>query len=378
MVYGLAAERGVAFPVVKEEKQKLSLYRQEVMVYGKDGVYPAVQATFAALTEPEKEEMVRLVDALGFPKEQLLSAFESILRHSIIFLIFNKDRSRAVATGQIDLMQQFGSPEIGISRLGAHIVAYHYVEEAYRGKHFGKELFRLSFEVLKSGYFHRYIQQAKSRDLKLTGQKLDGKPVTKRMLLEATKPKNLLVYGDFRDKGAHFGRCFVAADAAGMEATPLSEKILKQYTQLTVKQYDDYLQLYLFIGTPDTNTVDGKVWKSRRNTQMPIYFYGDMKLREQIREEVSNRLVAAGAQFQENGSYYFGCSPEVVWEIVNDLSSRTAYERILNRPNSPQTTEKYKSKFKGSKKLHMVTVQQYDTHRLALGFPTKGRTRKLR
>lgn len=369
-------EKGVQFPEVKNEKRKLGLFREEVSVRGKDGPYPAVQSTFAALTEQEKNEMFRLVDALGFPREQLQTALDTILRHAVIVLIFDKKKTKAIGTALVGLFQQFGSEEIGISRLGSFVLGYAFVDEAYRGKHLGKELLRLRFDLLKSNYFQKYVQQSSSKNLRISSQKLSGNAVSKRMLLSATDKENLLVYCDLRDKDAHFGRCVEAAEAAGMAVTPLVEKIMKPYSQMTVKQYDDYLLLYVYIGVPATNMVKGESKLSRRNVQQPIYFYGNKKLREQIVNEVSRRLVAGGAQYQESASYYFGCPPEIIWAIVTDLSKSKKYETILDQPNSPETTAKYSKKFKGSSKLHMVSVQKYDTYRFAAGFPSNKKKRR--
>lgn len=353
-----------------ERSKNLSLYREEVVVNAKDGNYPAIQATFNALTDAEKDALFKLIEDMGQPREQLISVFESMVRHAVIILIFNKDKTKAIATGQIDLVKQFGTQEIGISRLGAVSIAYAFVDPEYRGRHLGKELLRLRFNVLRSNHFYNYVLQTPVKDLNLSGQKIDGKPVTKRMLLDATQLYNMLVYCDLRDPEAHFGRCVEAAEAAGMNLTSKAEKILKPYSQMTVKQYDDYLFLYLFVGTPTDNYVKGRPRKSRRNHQQSIYIFGDKELRAQMLQRVSGQLVVAGAQFNESASYYFGCEPELLSEIVAGLTQSSEYDTYLDQPDDVRTKAIFNEKFAGSDKLHLVSFKASDTYRFAAGFPT--------
>lgn len=365
------------FPQSKEEKKKLSLYREDVVVRGKDGNYPAVRATFDALTDAEKSELFRLVKDLGFEKEQLIGALENYSRNTIIVLIFNKDRTRVIGTGQVNFMKEFGAAnkDLGVSRLGTFGISYAFVEENYRGRHLSKELLKLRLDMLKNGYFNKWVQQTNVKDLKLANQKLDGKPVTKKMLLEATRKENTVLYCDLRDEKAHFGRAAEAAEAAGMEVTGTSKENMKPYAQMNVMQEDDYLVMYAYTGVT-VNSVGGRKMLSRKNTTQPVYFYGPKKLREQIAKQVSERLLAAGAQYNEGARYYHSFPADLAWKIIDDLSHSNDYKKTLDQPNTGEITTQAKEQYAKGKKLHMLTIKAYDTHRLSMGFPTEKRKKR--
>lgn len=359
-------------PVRKEETRNLSLYRRETNAIGTDGIYPVVEATFEALGESEKAEVFRLAKDLGFEKEQLTLALETSLRQTVIVLIFNKEKTKAIGTGMVFLMKEFGAANknLGVSRLGTVGLGYAFIEEEFRGKHLGKELLRLRCEKIASGYFQDWVKQSSTEKLKLRGQKLDGKPVTKRTLISATARENIILYCDLRDKEAHFGRVAEAAEAVGMEVTTVSKENMQPYVSMTILQEKEFLLMYAFDGAP-VDEVGGRSMLSRRNTIQPIYFYGPKKMREQVADKIAQRLVAVGAQYNETFRAYSNFSADLLWQIVTELVASSEYDKTLDQPNTATTKTKAAEAYANGKKLHMLTIQAYDTHRLSMGFSSK-------
>lgn len=279
------------------ENKEQDLYREEVVTHTKNGPYPAVRATFQALTDREKEELFRLCQDLGFKKQQVIGALENFNRNTIILLVFNKERTKVIGTAQIGLHREFGvaNQNLGISRLGTVGLQYAFVEESFRGIHLGKELLRLRMELLRDDYFHKWIKQSPVERLKLNEQKIDGKKVSKAALLRATRKENIILVCDLKDENEHFGRVAEAAFNAGMDITRTSIENMTAYAQMSVLQNDDYLLLYAYTGVP-VNSVGGRQILSRKNTIQPVYFYGQKQLRERIVEQISQQLFASGAQ----------------------------------------------------------------------------------
>lgn len=272
-------------------------------------------------------------------------------------------------------MKSFGSQEIGLSRLGTFYLTYAVVEESYRGKHLGRALLEERFKILATGFFNSYVKQSSASELQLGTQELDGKKVTKRQLLQATAPENLLVVCDLRDKQAHFGRAVAASESVGMAVTPTVEKIMQPYSQLNLKNEADYLSIQIYTGVPVNNPVKGKNRKSRRNDIQAVYVYGDPRLRAKLYQEIYQKFTQLGAQYREDMHAFFGFEAQNAWNLITELTARKEYQVLLDQPNKGEVLEGFKQKFKRSKKLHLVTIPKYDTHRFGAGFGSKSKRR---
>lgn len=358
------------FPVLKEEKRNLSLFREEVVVRAKDGVYPAVRATIDSLLSVELSQLYGLLEKLGFSEEQFNSALQNMLRHTVIVIIFNKERTQIIATGSVALQKEFGAANQGLqlSRIGTVVPGYAYVAEEYRGRHLGKELLRLRFELIQDDFFRRWVAQTPAKKLRIKGQRLDAKPVRKKDLLLATKRENLLLYCDLRDADAHFGRVVEAAHAIGMDVTPRSQENMKPYDQVSVLHFQDHTLFYFFSGVP-INTVGGREMRSRMNTIQAVYLYGPIKKRDALVKKVGQILLGSGATHNEAASYYSGMPHDVLVSVSEMLLGTSDYDKTLNVPRGSDELIQLQARLKRSKKLHLVTEPSYNTYRLSMGFP---------